>query len=103
MLNQISSTINTIPLSVYDCLINGEIDIHHYKIYMHQKQRNIKNLRTLDSLINKTRKRSNIELESPLLNDHKPRSVKKHKLLYRDDDGTRKNIEHLTHYGICYI
>ena len=87
MADQITHSISTIPLSLRDCFVNGEVDIYRYWTYKRRKQRKMNNLLILDSIVKKTRKRTNIEMESKPINDRTSRSVKRRKLLCRDNGG----------------
>jgi len=101
MVDQITSSISTIPLSLRDCFVNGEVDIYRYWTYKRRKRRKMNNLLILDSIVKKTRKRTNIEMESKPINDRTPRSVKRHKLLYRDDNGDLK--EYTTSHTLWFL
>ena len=98
---QITSSISTIPSSLHDCFVNGEVDIYRYWTYKRRKRRKMNNLLILDSIVKKTRKRTNIEMESKPINDRTPRSVKRHKLLYRDDNGDLK--EYTTSHTLWFL
>ena len=66
-----------------------------------EKKRKINNSLIIDSIIKKTRERSNIELESTSVNDHTPRSVKRRKLLYCEVNGDLK--EYTTSLTLWYL
>ena len=72
MVDQITSSMSTIPLSLHDCFVNREVDIYCYWTYKRQKRRMMNNLFFLDSIVKKTRKRTNIEMESKAIKDRTP-------------------------------
>ena len=94
MVDQITISIYAIPLSLRNCFVNGEVDIYRYCIFKRRKRGKINNSLVLDSIVKKTRKRTNIKMDFKAIKDCTPRSLKRHKLLHRDDNGDLK--EHAT-------
>ena len=84
MVDQITSSISTIPLSLRRCFTKGEVDVH----------RKMSSLLILDYVLKKTRKRTNVEMDSKVIKYCTPRSMKRHKQSYRDSNGNLK--EHTT-------
>ena len=74
--------------------MNGEVDIYRYWIHKCRKRRKMNESLILDSIIKNTRKRNNVEMECKAIKERTPRSLKRHKLLHRDDNGDLK--EHTT-------
>ena len=56
MVDQITSSISTVPLSLRDCFANGEVDVYRYWMYTRQKRRNTNNSLILDPIVKNTRK-----------------------------------------------
>ena len=90
MADQINSSITTIPSSLCDCFVNGEVDICRYWIYKHRNRRKMNNSLVLYSIVKNIRKRTNDEMECKATKDRGPRSLKRNKLLCRDDNGDLK-------------
>ena len=94
MVFDIASYLEPPPISITDCLVNGEIDIHRYWMYQRGKRRKDIQSNILNSIIRKhqnKRKRGNEEVFiSPR---KRVRSVKRHKLFYRDSDGHLKEFK----------
>ena len=89
----IASYLEPPPISISDCLVNGEIDIHRYRMYKRRKLRKELQSNILNSIIRKhqnKRKRGNEEVFIPPRK--RVRSVKRHKLFYRDSDGNLKEF-----------
>ena len=61
----IASYLEPPPISITDCLVNGEIDIHRYRMYKRRKLRKELQSNILNSIIRKhqnKRKRGNEEV-----------------------------------------
>ena len=94
MVFDITSYLDPPPISIHDCLVNGEIDIHRYWMYQRQKQRKDQQLKTLKSIIQKHQNENKRNNEEYFISPRKTlRSVKRHKLIYRDINGNLK--EHI--------
>ena len=76
MVNDINSSMHAIPLSLRDCFENGEFYIYSCWTYKRRKRRKMNNSLILDSIIKKTRKYTNVEMESNAIKYHTPRFVK---------------------------
>ena len=88
----ISKSITPPPLSLQDCIVNGQINVSRYVYY--RKQTNgvgiNDNVMTMD--LSKKRLRDNDETGTSSKR-RKRRSVKKHKLLVRDDNGEIRELK----------
>ena len=91
-------SILTTPLSFKDCFVDGEVDINRYWNYKRRRGRKTNASQILTAIIKKTRKR---KIDEPLVYNCRTRSVKKHKLMYRDDDGNLK--EFTTSHTLWYL
>ena len=91
-------SILTTPLSFKDCFADGEVDINRYWNYKRRRRRKTNASQILTAIIKKTRKR---KIDEPLVYNCRTRSVKKHKLMYRDDDGNLK--EFTTSHTLWYL
>ena len=80
----ISKSITPPPLSLTDCLVNGQIDTVRYTYYRRRKD-DIQNSNYIISNITSKKRIFDALPTSKKLNTK--RSVKRHKLLIRDDDG----------------
>ena len=101
MVDQITISIYAIPLSLRNCFVNGEVDIYRYCIFKRRKRGKINNSLVLDSIVKKTRKRTNIKMDFKAIKDCTPRSLKRHKLLHRDNNGDLK--EHTTSQTLWHL
>ena len=87
MVDQIFSSIHTVLSSLCDCFSNGNFDIHRYWTCKSRKRRKVSNYFILDSVAKNARKRTNVEIESKATKNRTPRSVKRHKLSCRYNNG----------------
>ena len=98
----ISSSIHRAPISLHDYLVDGEIDVHHHWMYKRRQRKKRKESDLMNFIIGKKRKRSSKELNTP--KEDRYRSVKKHKLLYRDDNGNLQEFKTShTLYFLLYV
>ena len=87
----ISKSITPPPLSLTDCLVEGKIDLARY-IY-HQKRTYGISIDSQFMSISKTRKRHEDNDCSCPPKKRSRRSVKRHQLIVRDDDGNLREIK----------
>ena len=88
----ISKSINPPPLTLQDCFVDGKFDLARY-LYYSRRMDEIDNqfYNNFSNLISKKRKYESIEHSSNVKKDH-TRSVKKHKLLVRNSDGSLREL-----------
>ena len=55
--NDLSSSIVPPPLSVNDCIVNGELDLMRYYMYKRKLRRKISQYTGLNEIVNRKRKR----------------------------------------------
>ena len=86
----ISKTLYPPPLSFQQCFVDGEFSLHRYYIYRRRRDMEDDDFKLKMSLFqsNKKRKFKDIESSSQTGSSSHNRSVKKHSLLVRADDGT---------------
>ena len=101
--NGISLSRPQTTLSFHNCLVNGEIYLHRCWIHKCLLGSNTNASYVFDSIIEKERIRNNDE--SSRSEDRLSRSVQKHKLLYRDDNGDVKEFKtsHILWYFLYVI
>ena len=87
----ISKGLNPPPLTLQYCVVDGSIDILRYKCYKRRCDDYDKSIGMLRMRALKKRKLADIEMSKPKKRAKK-RSVKRHKLIVRDNDGTLREI-----------
>ena len=87
--NDLSSSITPPPLSLNDCVVDGELDIARYYIYKRRVRRETNQNAALNAIIYRKRKAgTNITPVSKLVKQQSIRYICKYKLLVRNPDGT---------------
>ena len=80
--NDLSSSITPPPLSLNDCVVDGELDIARYYIYKRRVRREMNQNAALNAIINRKRKAAtNVTPVSKVGKRRRCRSVGKYKLL----------------------
>ena len=83
----VSKSITPPPLAFQDCFVNGEIDLPRYLYYRRTSDNLVQTAFYHWRMSSKRRKRQHLHVSSN--KRHKtPCSVKKHKLMVRDKDGS---------------
>ena len=77
------------PLSFRDCLIDGRIDLARYKLY--SKRNYEDDYDHLNSFLYEKKRKRDTKPKSTNKKKRKQRSVKRHSILWRNDDGTMRN------------
>ena len=91
--NDMSQSITPPPLSFLDCLIDGEIDIIRYMYYQRKRGDIILSKDAIcGGLIKKRKSRNNFQSNQHKTKQNK-RSVKRHKLLVCDNNGTLRDLK----------
>ena len=86
--NDLSSSIVPPPLSVNDCIVNGELDFMRYYMYKRKLRRKLSQYTGLKEIGNHKRKRVATSLSEELnVRQRKRRTIKRRLLWIRDDDG----------------
>ena len=89
----ISKSITPPPLTLDDCLINGKVDLSRYYFYKRRRNEMDDSLDVLVmTMFRKKRKFDDIDDNSSKSSNSSKRSVKKHKLLVRNDDGSLREL-----------
>ena len=83
----ISKSLNPPPLSLQDCLVNGKFDLTRYVYY--RRKIDMINDDISSHQLQRKRKFNN---ETDIKKSAQPRSVKRHKLLVRNDDGSLREL-----------
>ena len=86
----VSKTITPSPLTFLDCLVNDQIDLSRYLFYR-RRQDFIMQTAHHKMMLSKKRKRQYLNVVSKK-RQKRHRSVKKHKLLVRDKDGSLREL-----------
>ena len=87
----LSKDITPPPLTLQDCLVNGNISLSRYYYYRKQYDNYSEAIEREDTHWSKKRKRRIVVGEPKAINKRQ-RSVKRHKLMVRDDDGSLREI-----------
>ena len=85
--SNLSKDITPPPLTLQDCLVNGNISLSRYYYYRKYYDNYSEAIEREDTHWNKKRKRS-IVVEEPKVINKRQRSVKRHKLMVRNEDGS---------------
>ena len=86
--NYISLSISPLPFTLEDCFINGEIDLFRYRAYKNRRhQQDLRFHRLQDLMDSCDQQQPNF---NRILPKRKRRSVKKHCLFVRGNDGQLK-------------
>ena len=89
MSNDLSSSISPPPLSLNDCVVDGELDIARYFIYKRRVRRETNQKAALNAIIYGERKAAtDVTPVSKAGKRKRIRSVGKYKLFVRNPDGT---------------
>ena len=93
----------TPPLSFRDCFNNGKIDIMRYQIYCRRIERNEQDEYDILKLINSnsSKRKFKSKINSSQKKRLTKRSVKKHHLIIRHDDGSLRTLTYK--YTLWYI
>ena len=75
------------PLTLQDCLVNGNISLSTYYYYRGNYDNYSEAIEREDTHWNKKRKRR-IDVEEPKVINKRQRSMKRHKLMVRNEDGS---------------
>ena len=86
----ISKSITPPPLTLHHCFVDGKIDIPRYLYYRRKLDDQIELSQSISNRLNTKRKFD--EGQSPIVQCRKKRSVKRHKLLVRDDDDSLREL-----------
>ena len=81
------------PLSLRDCYVDGSLDVICYYAFSRKRRQTNHSRVVLQSIIDKSRCRSNKPVEAVLIKRQYYRSVKKHKILVRDPSGCIREIK----------
>ena len=91
--NNLSFSMIPPPLSLNDCVVDGELDIARYYIYKRRVRRETNQNAALNAIINRKRKAAtNVTPVSKVGKRRRCRSVGKYKLLVRNQDGTLREF-----------
>ena len=86
----ISTSITPPHLTLQHCFVDGKIDIPRYLYYRRKLDDQIELSQSISNGLNIKRKFD--EGQSPIVRPRKKRSVKRHKLLVRDDDDSLREL-----------
>jgi len=93
--NDLSSSITPPPLSLNDCVVDGELDIARYYIYKRRFRRETNQNAAMNAIIHRKRKAvTNVTPLSKVGKRQRSRSVGKYKLLVRNPDGTLREFRY---------
>ena len=81
------------PLSLRDCYVDGSLDVIRYYAFSRKRRQTNHSRVVLQSIIDKSRRRSTKPVEAVLIKRQYYRSVKKHKILVRDPSGCIREIK----------
>jgi hypothetical protein len=79
------------PLSLRDCLVNGQIDLARYRVY--SKRTYGDDYIDTDAMMNTRKRKASVDDDEPKKKKRETkRSVKRHPILWKTDDGKVKNV-----------
>ena len=88
----LSKDITPPPLTLQDCLVNGTISLSRYYYYRKHLDTYSEAIERDETLLSNKRKRRKL-VEKPKAVRKRQRSVKRHKLMVRDEDGSLREIK----------
>ena len=93
--NDISRSIIPPPLSINDCVVDGELDLMRYYMYKRRQRIQLIQSTQLKEIVNLKRKRNEVTLsskEQSHYRERKLRRLKKRKLWIRGEDGNLRAL-----------
>ena len=93
--NDISRSIIPPPLSINDCVVDGELDLMRYYMYKRRQRIQLIQSTQLKEIVNLKRKRNEVTLsskEQSHYRERKQRRLKKRKLWIRGEDGNLRAL-----------